>query len=109
LTETSTDWAPWYVVPADHNWVRNLAVAELLVDALRTIDPQLPSSHFRPTGSYPLQGRSVALLKVAPPVFDRRRTFAAARAAAPFDRWMSDPVGSTAVPADTPEPQLTEG
>jgi len=74
-----------------------------------TIDPQLPSSHFRPTGSYPLQGRSVALLKVAPPVFDRRRTFAAARAAAPFDRWMSDPVGSTAVPADTPEPQLTEG
>jgi polyphosphate kinase 2 (PPK2 family) len=29
LTETSTDWAPWYVVPADDNWVRNLAVAEL--------------------------------------------------------------------------------
>ena len=42
LTETSTDWAPWYVVPADHNWVRNLAVAELLVDALQAIDPQLP-------------------------------------------------------------------
>jgi PPK2 family polyphosphate:nucleotide phosphotransferase len=42
LTETSTEWAPWYVVPADHNWVRNLAVAELLVDALRRIDPQLP-------------------------------------------------------------------
>jgi PPK2 family polyphosphate:nucleotide phosphotransferase len=42
LTETSTDWAPWFVVPADRNWVRNLAVAELLVDALRTIDPRLP-------------------------------------------------------------------
>ena len=42
LTETSTDWAPWYVVPADHNWVRNLAVAELLVDALHVLDPQLP-------------------------------------------------------------------
>jgi PPK2 family polyphosphate:nucleotide phosphotransferase len=42
LAETSTDWAPWYVVPADHNWVRNLAVAELLVDALRRIDPRLP-------------------------------------------------------------------
>jgi PPK2 family polyphosphate:nucleotide phosphotransferase len=42
LTETSTGWAPWCVVPADHNWVRNLAVAEVLVDALRTIDPQLP-------------------------------------------------------------------
>jgi PPK2 family polyphosphate:nucleotide phosphotransferase len=42
LTETSTEWAPWFVVPADRNWVRNLAVAELLVDALRTIDPRLP-------------------------------------------------------------------
>jgi PPK2 family polyphosphate:nucleotide phosphotransferase len=42
LTETSTDWAPWYVVPADRNWIRDLAVAELLVAALRAIDPQLP-------------------------------------------------------------------
>jgi PPK2 family polyphosphate:nucleotide phosphotransferase len=42
LRETSTDWAPWYVVPADHNWVRNLAVAELLVDTLERLDPQLP-------------------------------------------------------------------
>ena len=31
LTETSTDWAPWHVVPADRNWVKALAVAELLV------------------------------------------------------------------------------
>jgi len=43
LRETSTDWAPWYVVPADHNWVRNLAVAELLVEALERLDPQLPA------------------------------------------------------------------
>jgi PPK2 family polyphosphate:nucleotide phosphotransferase len=42
LTETSTSWAPWYVVPADRNWIRNLAVAELLVGALRAMDPQLP-------------------------------------------------------------------
>ena len=33
LTETSTAWAPWYVVPADRNWVKALATAELLVDA----------------------------------------------------------------------------
>jgi PPK2 family polyphosphate:nucleotide phosphotransferase len=44
LTETSTDWAPWYVVPSDRNWIRNLAVAELLVAALRVIDPQLPAA-----------------------------------------------------------------
>ena len=28
LTETSTDWSPWYVVPADHKWVRDVAVAD---------------------------------------------------------------------------------
>ena len=42
ISETSTDWAPWYVVPADHNWVRNLAIAELLVSTLERLDPQLP-------------------------------------------------------------------
>ena len=35
MTETSTDWAPWHVVPADRNWVKALAVAELLVAAPR--------------------------------------------------------------------------
>ena len=39
---TSTEWAPWYVVPADHNWSRNLAVAEILVAALERLDPKLP-------------------------------------------------------------------
>jgi PPK2 family polyphosphate:nucleotide phosphotransferase len=42
LTETSTEWAPWHVVPADHKWVRNVAVAQLLVDALEALDPKLP-------------------------------------------------------------------
>jgi PPK2 family polyphosphate:nucleotide phosphotransferase len=42
ISETSTDWAPWHIVPADHNWIRNLAVAELLVGALRQLDPQIP-------------------------------------------------------------------
>jgi len=42
LTETSTDWAPWHVVPGDHKWVRNIAVASLLVEALERMDPKLP-------------------------------------------------------------------
>src|SRR5262245_1601011 len=42
INETSTEWAPWYVVPADRNWVKSLAVAELLLHALERIDPQLP-------------------------------------------------------------------
>ena len=44
LTATSTEWAPWYVIPADRNWVRNLAVATVLVEALRRLDPQFPDA-----------------------------------------------------------------
>ncbi len=43
IRETSTEWAPWYVVPADHNWVRNLAVGAILVESLERLDPQLPA------------------------------------------------------------------
>jgi PPK2 family polyphosphate:nucleotide phosphotransferase len=43
LTETSTERAPWYVIPADRNWVRNHAVATVLVEALRRLDPQYPA------------------------------------------------------------------
>ena len=43
LTETSTEHAPWYVIPADRNWVRNHAVATVLVEALRRLDPQYPA------------------------------------------------------------------
>jgi PPK2 family polyphosphate:nucleotide phosphotransferase len=42
IAETSTEWAPWYVVPADHNWVKALAVATLVAGELEHIDPQLP-------------------------------------------------------------------
>jgi len=42
LTETSTGWAPWHVVPSDRNWVKAVAVAQLLVDELERMDPQLP-------------------------------------------------------------------
>jgi PPK2 family polyphosphate:nucleotide phosphotransferase len=42
IHETSTTHAPWYVVPADHNWVRNLCVAEILVDVFERLDPRLP-------------------------------------------------------------------
>jgi PPK2 family polyphosphate:nucleotide phosphotransferase len=42
IAETSTTWAPWHVVPADHNWARNLAVAGIVVDALERLDPKLP-------------------------------------------------------------------
>jgi len=42
ITETSSDWALWYVVPSDRKWVRDVAVAELLVRVLEELDPQIP-------------------------------------------------------------------
>ena len=40
---TSTEWAPWYVVPGDHKWVRDVAVATLLVDVFERLDPGSPT------------------------------------------------------------------
>jgi PPK2 family polyphosphate:nucleotide phosphotransferase len=40
---TSTSWAPWYVVPSDHKWVRDVAVASLLVDVFTRLDPRIPA------------------------------------------------------------------
>ena len=42
ISETSTDAAPWWVVPADRKWVRDVAVATLLLDTFRRLDPQSP-------------------------------------------------------------------
>jgi polyphosphate kinase 2 (PPK2 family) len=42
VDETTTEWAPWYIVPADHNWVKALAVAELVAGALERLDPRFP-------------------------------------------------------------------
>jgi PPK2 family polyphosphate:nucleotide phosphotransferase len=39
---TSTEWAPWHVVPGDHKWVRDVAVAALLVDVFERLDPRIP-------------------------------------------------------------------
>jgi PPK2 family polyphosphate:nucleotide phosphotransferase len=42
LAKTSTDWAPWYVVPANKKWYRNLVVATILVQALEKLDLRAP-------------------------------------------------------------------
>jgi PPK2 family polyphosphate:nucleotide phosphotransferase len=40
---TSSDWAPWYVIPANHNWLRNMLVAEILVETLENLDMKYPA------------------------------------------------------------------
>ncbi len=44
LSETSTDSAPWYIVPANHNWYRNLVVSSVLVNALKDLNMHYPQS-----------------------------------------------------------------
>ena len=48
LTRCSTDWAPWYVIPANRKWFRNLAVAEILGDVLEELDPRYPPAEVPP-------------------------------------------------------------
>jgi Polyphosphate kinase 2 (PPK2) len=43
LSQISTAWAPWYVVPADHKWFSRLATAAVLVTALDAINPRYPA------------------------------------------------------------------
>lgn len=42
ISETSTDFAPWYVVPANRKWYRNLVVATVLVETLEEMAPAYP-------------------------------------------------------------------
>jgi len=42
LSRTSTKHAPWYVIPADHKWVRNYAVARIIADQLEAIGLRTP-------------------------------------------------------------------
>lgn len=46
LERTDTHDAPWYVVPSDRKWFRNLAVGQLLLETLREMDPQWPPADF---------------------------------------------------------------
>jgi PPK2 family polyphosphate:nucleotide phosphotransferase len=42
LSKTSTEWAPWYIVPANRKWYRNLVVASVLVGALKGLEMEYP-------------------------------------------------------------------
>ena len=42
ITATSTEVAPWYVIPADHKWFRNWAVSHILLEALGQMRPKFP-------------------------------------------------------------------
>jgi PPK2 family polyphosphate:nucleotide phosphotransferase len=43
LSATSTEWAPWYVIPADRKWFARICAAAVIVHTLMDIDPQYPT------------------------------------------------------------------
>ncbi len=42
FSRTSTAYAPWYIIPADHKWFRNLLISKIIVDELESMEMQLP-------------------------------------------------------------------
>jgi glycogen operon protein len=92
LLSAHDEQVPFTLPPleADHHWQR----------IFDTIEPQTEECAFKAGDRYPLQGRSVAVLKVAPPVFDRRRGTSATSLAAP-------PPGDARTPPETPQPAAT--
>jgi PPK2 family polyphosphate:nucleotide phosphotransferase len=42
FNHTSTDWAPWFIIPADHKWFTRLCVSEIIVAALKSLGLKYP-------------------------------------------------------------------
>ena len=43
LEKTSTSWAPWYIIPANRNWYRNLVISDILVETLKKLKLKFPA------------------------------------------------------------------
>jgi PPK2 family polyphosphate:nucleotide phosphotransferase len=43
LTHTSTEWAPWYVIPADRKWFARIAAGAVIAHTLTELDPRYPT------------------------------------------------------------------
>jgi PPK2 family polyphosphate:nucleotide phosphotransferase len=48
INRCTTDCAPWHIVPANHKWARNVAIADLVLRALKKMDPRYPKLSFDP-------------------------------------------------------------
>ncbi len=49
ISKTSTDYAPWYVIPADRKWYRNLTVTQIVISALESMDMNYPEIDWDPS------------------------------------------------------------
>ncbi|MGH8658394.1 MAG: PPK2 family polyphosphate kinase [Gammaproteobacteria bacterium] len=46
ISKTSSAWAPWYIIPANHKWYRNLAVAAIVANTLRGLNMRYPQPDY---------------------------------------------------------------
>jgi polyphosphate kinase 2 (PPK2 family) len=44
----TTAWAPWHIVPANHKWARNVAMADIVLRTLKKMNPRYPKISFEP-------------------------------------------------------------
>ena len=44
LSKTSTEYAPWFIVPSNRKWVRDLVISSVLVDTLKSLKMKFPQS-----------------------------------------------------------------
>jgi PPK2 family polyphosphate:nucleotide phosphotransferase len=90
LSHTSTEWAPWHVIPADRKWFARLGAGAVLLHTLMEINPQFPT--VTKAGRQALREVKQALEAQAPagalpdPFENEHRRRAAAKAAAPAGR-----------------------
>jgi PPK2 family polyphosphate:nucleotide phosphotransferase len=42
LNQTSTEWAPWYIIPADKKWVTHASISEIIVSQIKKLDLKYP-------------------------------------------------------------------
>jgi polyphosphate kinase 2 (PPK2 family) len=42
LTHTSTDYAPWHVIPADHKWFSHISTFSIILEAMKELAPAYP-------------------------------------------------------------------
>lgn len=49
MAKTSTTFAPWFIVPSDRKWYRNLCVARIMLDTMKKLDMKLPQIDWDPS------------------------------------------------------------
>jgi PPK2 family polyphosphate:nucleotide phosphotransferase len=45
IASTSTKFAPWYIIPSNHKWFRNLAISQIITDSMEEMGLKLPPTH----------------------------------------------------------------